>query len=67
MNVRNSKAYAGFKAFNGVLFVVFGAAIMVRILMVSGARFVAVPGLVLGGAMLALGLHRILLILRSRT
>jgi hypothetical protein len=67
MSIRNSKVYAGFKAFNGLLFVVFGAAIMVRILVVSGAHFIAVPGLVLGAAMLGLGVHRILLLLRSRT
>lgn len=66
MNVRNSKGYAGFKAFNGVLFVIFGTAIVVRIVQTAGPHFSVIPGLVLGSAMVALGVHRTILLLRAR-
>jgi hypothetical protein len=65
VSFRGSKGYTGFKAFNGVLFIVLGAAILVQIVRVAGLRFEAVPGLILGAAMLALGVHRILLMLRA--
>jgi hypothetical protein len=66
MSLRNSKPYAGFKAINGVMFVIFGAAIVVRIAQTAGPHLVAVPGLVLGGAMVALGVHRIVLMTRRK-
>ena len=39
MSFRQSKTYVGFKAFNGLLFVVLGAAILWQIGRVAGARF----------------------------
>ena len=56
-----------FKAVNGILFIILGAAIFIRMLMGAGLRFEAVPGLVLGAAMCALGIHRTMLLLRTRT
>ena len=67
MSFRQSKAYVGFKGFNGVLFIVLGAAILVQVARVGGARFEAIPGYVLGAAMLALGAYRITMMLRYRT
>lgn len=64
--MRNSKPYAGFKAVNGVMFVILGAAIVYQMLHTVGLRGAAVPGLILGTAMFALGVHRTLLILRAR-
>jgi len=43
-----------------------GAVILVRMLPYAGAGLAILPGVVLAGAMIALGLHRILLILRAR-
>jgi hypothetical protein len=48
-----------------VAMIVFGSAIVVR-LAAFGLRFEILPGLVLGAAMIALGAHRITLILRLR-
>jgi hypothetical protein len=64
--MRNSKAYVGFKAVNGVMFVVLGAAIVYQLLRTVGPRIEAIPGLILGAAMFALGVHRMLAILRAR-
>lgn len=65
--MRNSKAYGGFKAVNGVMFVVLGGAILYQMAHIAKtAGFAAVPGLILGAAMLALGVHRTLLVLRGR-
>jgi hypothetical protein len=66
MSFRQSKAYVGFKAFNGVLFIVLGAAILVQVARVAGARFEAIPGLILGAAMFALGAYRITMMMRNR-
>jgi hypothetical protein len=64
--MRNSKTYVGFKAVNGVMFVVLGAAIVYQLLRTVGPRIELVPGLILGVAMFALGVHRTLMILRAR-
>jgi putative effector of murein hydrolase len=64
--MRNSKVYARFKAANSVLFVIFGLAIVYQMLRTVGLRFEAVPGLILGAAMFALGVHRAYLMLRVR-
>jgi putative effector of murein hydrolase len=64
--MRNSKAYARFKAANSILFVVLGAAIVYQMLRTVGLRFEAVPGIILGAAMFALGIHRAYLVLRVR-
>jgi hypothetical protein len=64
--MRNSKAYARFKTANSVLFIILGAAIVYQMFHTVGLRFEAVPGLVLGAAMLALGVHRAFLVLRIR-
>jgi|GEM_PF-2164726 len=62
MSIRNTKGYLVFKAVNGALFIVFGAAIVLEMLRVAGLHFNAVPGFVLGAALMALGTHRLLLI-----
>lgn len=67
MSFRQSKAYVGFKAFNGVLFIVLGAAILFQVARVAGARLEAIPGLVLGAAMFALGAYRLAMMLRYRS
>jgi hypothetical protein len=67
MSFRQSKTYVGFKAFNGLLFIVLGAAIFVQVARIAGARLEAVPGLVLGAAMFALGVYRITMMLRHRS
>lgn len=64
--MRSSPVYGGFKALNGVLFVVLGAAIVVRMLYAPAPLSYKIPGLILGVAMFALGLHRSLLVLRAR-
>jgi hypothetical protein len=64
--MRNSKTYAGFKTFNSVLYIILGAAIVVQMVRLVGPRFEAIPGIVLGLAMFALGVHRALLVLRAR-
>lgn len=64
--MRNSKSYVGFKAVNGVMFVILGAAIVYQMLRTEGPRAEAIPGLILGAAMFALGVHRTLAILRAR-
>ena len=64
--MRNSKAYAGFKGVNGVLYIILGAAIAFQIFRTVGPRFEAIPGVVLGVAMFALGVHRTILLLRAR-
>jgi hypothetical protein len=66
MSFRQSKAYVGFKAFNGVLFVILGAAILVQIVRIAGVRLEAIPGIILGAAMMALGAYRIVMMLRAR-
>ncbi|MGA8576120.1 MAG: hypothetical protein WB609_10650 [Candidatus Cybelea sp.] len=43
-----------------------GLTILARMLMVASAGIAIVPGLVLGAAMIALGVHRLSLILRIR-
>ncbi len=67
MNARNASKYARFKAVNGVIFGILGAVILVRVVMVAGFRLEALPGIVLGAAMIALGVHRMLLIRRPGT
>jgi hypothetical protein len=64
--MRNSKVYGGFKTFNGVVFIVFGALIIVQLALRIGLRFEAVSGYVLGAALIALGLYRIVGFVRSR-
>jgi hypothetical protein len=64
--MRNSKAYTGFKSVNSVLYIILGVAIVVQMLRTVGPRFEAVPGLILGAAMFALGVHRTLLMKRLR-
>lgn len=49
-----------------VAMIVVGLIIFVRMLEAFRAGFAVVPGLVLAGAMIALGAHRIALILRAR-
>lgn len=55
-----------FKAANGLLFILLGAVIFARMLLGVGLRFEAVPGLILGAAMCALGVHRTMLLWRAR-
>jgi hypothetical protein len=53
------------RALLAVAIVICGVAIVVRVAGL-GLRFDSLPGLVLGAAMIALGVHRISLILRVR-
>lgn len=66
MSFRQSKAYVGFKAFNGLLFIVLGAAILFQVVRIAGARLEAIPGIVLGAAMFALGAYRLTMMMRYR-
>ncbi|MFZ0032218.1 MAG: hypothetical protein WAK84_10135 [Candidatus Cybelea sp.] len=43
-----------------------GAVILARMLVSAPAGFAILPGIVLGGAMIALGVHRMMLIARVR-
>ena len=43
-----------------------GIAILARMLQSIGAGFAIVPGVILAGAMIALGVHRLSLIFRAR-
>lgn len=64
--MRRSKTYAGFKTFNGILFIVMGLFIIVQMLRSVGLRFEAFSGLVLGGAFIALGVYRMREFVRLR-
>ncbi|HET9096064.1 MAG TPA: hypothetical protein VFN37_05350 [Candidatus Baltobacteraceae bacterium] len=64
--MRNSKIYAGFKTFNGVVFIVMGALIIFQIVRAIGFRFEAFSGLVLGAALIGLGVYRTREFVRSR-
>lgn len=64
--MRNSKTYAGFKTFNGIVLVVLGTFIIVQMIRTAGFRFEAFSGYVLGAAMIALGMYRIIGFARSR-
>jgi hypothetical protein len=66
MSFRQSKAYVGFKAFNGLLFILLGAAMLIQVVRFAGVRLETIPGIVLGAAMLGLGLYRTALMLRAR-
>jgi hypothetical protein len=65
MNIRKSKGYAAFKAVNGGLFIVFGIAIVLQMLRVAGPNVDAIPGFVLGAALVALGANRLYLLVRT--
>ncbi len=54
-----SGAYARAKIYSGGLFVVFGTTIVVRMFSVAGPHVTALPGVVLGCAMIGLGALRI--------
>ena len=64
--MRNSKVYGGFKTFNGVVFIVLGALIIVQLALRIGLRFEALSGFALGVALIALGLYRTVGFVRSR-
>ena len=49
-----------------VVMIALGVVILARMLVVASAGLAIVPGLVLGAAMIALGVHRLSLILRIR-
>ncbi len=53
-----SGAYARAKVYSGGLFVIFGATIVVRMISVAGAHLTVIPGVVLGCAMIGLGVVR---------
>ncbi len=54
------------RGFLAVAMIGCGLVILARMLAVANAGFAIVPGLVLGAAMIALGVHRVSLILRMR-
>jgi hypothetical protein len=54
------------RAVLAVAMIVCGLVILARMLFTFGAGFAVLPGIVLAGAMIALGAHRISLILRAR-
>lgn len=64
--MRNSKAYAGFKTLNGIVFIVLGAVIIGQLVRMVGLRFEAFGGYVLGAALIMLGVYRALEFVRSR-
>ena len=55
-----------FRAVLAVVTIVLGAVILVRMLGSFSSGFEIMPGVVLGVAMIALGAHRISLVLRAR-
>ncbi|MGH7728503.1 MAG: hypothetical protein ACREM2_06915 [Vulcanimicrobiaceae bacterium] len=61
----SSRTYGRWRAANGSLFVVCGAAIAIRTAMIVGASPSAIPAYVLGAALVALGIVRIRGYLRS--
>lgn len=64
--MRNSKAYAGFKVFNGIVFIVLGVLIIVQLVRMVGFRLESVSGLILGAALIGLGLYRTAGFVRAR-
>lgn len=54
------------RGFLAVVMVGCGVVILARMLAVANAGFAIAPGVLLGAAMIALGIHRISLILRIR-
>lgn len=54
------------RGFLALAMIVCGGIILGRMVAALGAGFAIVPGVVLGGAMIALGIHRLSLILRVR-
>jgi hypothetical protein len=58
--------YAGFKTFNGGVFIVLGALIIVQMVRAAGFRFEAIGGFVLGAALIALGVYRVTSFARSQ-
>ena len=59
------KALAGFRAAVAIGMIACGVVVVVRVLG-YGLRIETLPGIVLGAAMVALGVHRMSLIARSR-
>lgn len=55
-----------FRAVLAVAMIVCGIVILARMLAMIAAGFAILPGIVLGAALIALGIHRIVLILRAR-
>jgi hypothetical protein len=53
-----SEGYARARLVTGALFIVFGAALVYRMLGAAGFAPAAIPGVVLGAAMIALGALR---------
>ena len=66
MSYRQSKGYVWFKGLNGVLFIGLGAAIVWQVGRAAGFRIEAVPGIILGAAMFALGAYRVTMMLKAR-
>lgn len=64
--MRNSRVYGGFKTLNGIVFIVLGALIIAQMLRAIGLRFEAVSGLMLGAALIGLGVYRLVGFVRSR-
>jgi len=54
------------RAVLAVAMILCGLVILARMLLTLAAGFAVLPGIVLAGAMIALGAHRISLILRAR-
>jgi hypothetical protein len=54
------------RAVLAVAMILIGIVIVARMLLTLTAGIAVLPGLVLGGAMIGLGVHRISLILRAR-
>ncbi|MBD5635358.1 MAG: hypothetical protein IAI49_12845 [Candidatus Eremiobacteraeota bacterium] len=57
-NFARSEGYAKARLVTGTLFALLGATLVVRTLLLVGADAKAIPALVLGGAMIALGVLR---------
>jgi hypothetical protein len=55
-----------FKSVNGVLFIVLGAAMTYNLVRFAGVRLESISGLILGAAMMGLGVYRVTATARAR-
>lgn len=66
MKFTKSAGYGRFKLLNGVLFIVLGTFVLAQMLHGVGFRLAALPGIVLGVALVALGVVRWSAFLKER-
>ncbi len=66
MKFTKSASYGRFKLLNGLLFIALGALVLAQMLHGVGFRLAALPGIVLGFALVALGVVRWTAFLKER-